>query len=430
MAVDESDKREPKKRTDVSAAFVLSDVLPNAADAFGFSQVRIEDAVKKANIVLDANVLLLPYGAGGKSIGATGEIYKNLASDGRLFVPAQALREYLKNRPKKISELLQSLTDAISRIAPPPEVSYPILEGIDQFRELEELIVKYKQLRKEILQAREKLSEIIVAWKLKDPVLEVYRKSIPVSSIKEIAIDREKAIQELERRYALAIPPGYKDSTKEDGGIGDYLIWRTILCLGEETKKSTIFVSGDEKPDWQHRSNNAGFMPRFELIDEYRRSSSGGSFFIVSLSSFLELLHTKPELVSQIRREEEKANDSVLTPVECPYCLINFVAYLAAPIGSSATPVCAGCKNKFHVHRTRDGVISRQWGMRSEVQPSFTVVSTGVGCPACGAGNEVMLGSDVGSTRWTYCKDCGSKISAHRQSDGGVFVNIHGHDEQ
>jgi hypothetical protein len=48
-------------------------------------------------------------------------------------------------------------------------------------------------------------------------------------------------------RFANQIPPGYKDAGKADEGIGDYLIWETILEIGRTRKASVIFVTGGEK---------------------------------------------------------------------------------------------------------------------------------------------------------------------------------------
>ena len=43
------------------------------------------------------------------------------------------------------------------------------------------------------------------------------------------------------------MPPGYKDGRKEDEGIGDFLIWKSLLKFGEEKKLDLAFVTGEEK---------------------------------------------------------------------------------------------------------------------------------------------------------------------------------------
>jgi hypothetical protein len=102
------------------------------------------------------------------------------------------------------------------------------------------------------------------------------------------------------------IPPGYKDSGKEDRGIGDFLIWLTILEAGKTRKKSLLFVSGEEKSDWFHKSEGRTLYPRYELVDEYRRSSEGQSFHMVSFSQFLNMYGASESTVEEVREEETR----------------------------------------------------------------------------------------------------------------------------
>jgi hypothetical protein len=100
-------------------------------------------------------------------------------------------------------------------------------------------------------------------------------------------------------RLANEVPPGFKDAS-----AGDLIIWRTILRLGAERKRSVTFVSFDRKRDWWHRHKGGPLHPRFELIDEFRRASGGESFNIVSLNEMLEMIGTEPRLVSAVAEEE------------------------------------------------------------------------------------------------------------------------------
>ena len=60
---------------------------------------------------------------------------------------------------------------------------------------------------------------------------------------------------EKSRRYRDKVPPGYKDASKDDGGIGDFLIWKTLLQLGSKEKKDFVFVTGEQKPDWFNQAS-------------------------------------------------------------------------------------------------------------------------------------------------------------------------------
>lgn len=103
------------KEISIERVFLANDVLPDAAAALADRIDSIEDAIKTADVVLDTNVLLLPYGAGANSLKEIVTIFKNLKEKGRLFLPAQVAREFVRNRPNKLSELQQGIADKIGR---------------------------------------------------------------------------------------------------------------------------------------------------------------------------------------------------------------------------------------------------------------------------------------------------------------------------
>src|SRR5579859_5356824 len=126
-------------------------------------------------------------------------------------------------------------------------------------------------------------------WGWNDPVTSIYRETFTGEVVNKHAINNEAIQTELKYRFANKIPPGYKDAAKEDGGVGDLLIWKSILEIGKARKRPLVFVSGEEKADWCYRSDNRGMLPRYELIDEFRRASSGNAFCMVSFSELLKL---------------------------------------------------------------------------------------------------------------------------------------------
>ncbi|MBK7181195.1 MAG: hypothetical protein IPH82_29115 [Chloroflexi bacterium] len=107
-------------------------------------------------------------------------------------------------------------------------------------------------------------------------------------------------------RQTHKIPPGYKDAAKDDDGIGDLLIWHTILQVGKERNANVIFVSGEEKADWWHKSEGQVLYPRYELVDEFRRASDEKSFHITSFSQFLNLFGASESIVKEVREEENQ----------------------------------------------------------------------------------------------------------------------------
>lgn len=104
---------------------------------------------------------------------------------------------------------------------------------------------------------QKKIDEVvnqIKKWTWNDPVSVVYNKLFSKETIIDFKIDEQKIKTDLDKRYSHKIPPGFKDENKEDLGIGDLLIWYTILELSEKQKLDIIFVSGEEKTDWYYKS--------------------------------------------------------------------------------------------------------------------------------------------------------------------------------
>jgi hypothetical protein len=110
--------------------------------------------------------------------------------------------------------------------------------------------------------------------------------------------------KEIEERLKFNLPPAYKDKGKDDGGIGDYVIWKDILKMGAEKQNNIIFVTGDEKADWFHQSMGAKIYPRYELLHEFKEFTGGKDIYFISLSDLIELFSENHEIVDNIRSVE------------------------------------------------------------------------------------------------------------------------------
>ena len=188
---------------------------------------------------------------------------------------------------------------------------------MSQFEEALELSSKIEADTKEY---RKKIGEVldkIKAWTWDDPVSLVYRELFKPEVILDIKLDDdlEKQIeQDLNSRQTHSIPPGYKDGAKPDQGIGDLLIWKTILELGSKHSKSVIFVS----IDWWYQSEKQALYPRYELVEEFRRKSQQQSFHIITLSNFLELYGVSQAVVEEVRREEQVHSVQIVHGMNIP----------------------------------------------------------------------------------------------------------------
>jgi hypothetical protein len=129
-------------------------------------------------------------------------------------------------------------------------------------------------------------------------------------------------------------------------GLGDLIIWRTILEIGRSRNAPLLFVSGDQKADWWHQSEGRPLYPRFELVDEYRRASGGRTLHLVTFADFLKLLGASPTIVEEVRKEEQEARAATkvrftltsgihLTPCEIT-ALASIMAHRPSPRSSVA----------------------------------------------------------------------------------------------
>jgi len=288
--------------------FVSNSVYPDAESIFQFSLKPLNEIKDDCYVVIDTNTLLLPYTVTSESLQEIRNTYLQLIQFKRLIIPGQVAREFAKNRANKISELHKQISKTRDSQQSSKLDFYPILESMNEFQEVREL---YSKIDSHVKEYRKKLGEVlekVKGWIWDDPVTLVYKDLFSVDVIIDLDINHEKQEeikQDLNHRSIHKIPPGYKDHSKSDQGIGDLLIWRTILDIGHRHKQSVVFVSSDEKSDWWHRSDNQTLYPRYELVDEFRRASNQQSFHIVTFSAFLELYGASQNVIKEVRREEQ-----------------------------------------------------------------------------------------------------------------------------
>lgn len=282
--------------------FHLSEKFPDAKSIFTISIPVLEDFKRDALIVLDTNVLLIPYTIEQKGLDDIKATYQNLIDETRLFIPAQVAREFAKNRGEKIQNLFHELT--LKQNTNVKKSEYRVLEPFPEYSELlkieDELTTKLKEYRKVV----SSILNHIRLWRWNDPVSNLYRELFKPEIIVDTSFSTDDIKKDLERRLENRIPPGFKDARKDDRGIGDIIIWNTILELGKNNKRPLIFVTGDEKNDWMLRSDNESLYPNFELIDEFSRVSEGQPLHIMKFSELLNLFDVKEEVVTEVKKEE------------------------------------------------------------------------------------------------------------------------------
>lgn len=306
----EQDKTKDSKKK-YNNIFIANSIYPEVNSIFEINQ-NLEEIKDDCYIILDTNVLLLPYKTGKESLNQIKQIYKKFIDEYRLIIPGQVAREFVKNRPYKIVDLYESLTRKKNRESFTNAGSYPLLESLEEYQQVKELEKILEKKLDEYKKKIDKLLQHIQNWTWNDPVSLMYGELFTDDVILDLEIDKEVLKEDLLNRQAHDIPPGYKDASKLDSGIGDLLIWYCILEVGKKYKKSVFFVSGDKKPDWRYNANgNHALYPRYELVDEFRRYSEGQVFHIIELSDFLKFYGANQDVIKEVKKEENLHNISL-----------------------------------------------------------------------------------------------------------------------
>lgn len=264
---------------------------------------KITDIKDDCLVVLDTSVLLFPFSTGKESLKEIKKVYEKLIREKRLIIPGQVAREYARRRPEMIVNIYQQLDDKKLKVSMP---SYPILENTKSYKTLTDLEHSLTEITKNYSRALAELMEEIIEWEGNDPISLIYNELGFQNIIHEIEVDIKEIQIEATRRKDYSIPPGYKDSSKDENSYGDLLIWWTILDLIKDSKKNLIFVSSDNKADWWHRSKQKTILPRYELLDEFRNKGTGGTFHILSVSQFLALFSKNDKVINEIKQEEKE----------------------------------------------------------------------------------------------------------------------------
>lgn len=279
--------------------------------------------------VVDTNALLIPYKQHAATLDEIEKVYSKLVSQNRLIIPGHIAREFAKNRVDKLRNIHQSLSQkkdnfnqSIKTLKRDQIESSPLIKSLDECQEILEieqklseeidninkkitnLITEYEEKYKKTI---DKVLKQIADWDWNDPVSLMYAKLFNNEVVVDPDFDKEEVKKDMKWRNQHKIPPGFKDAGKESNSVGDLLIWKTILFIGNNHNKDVVFVSGETKSDWWVRSHNSELLyPRYELVDEFRRSSEGQSFHMIKLSDLLSWYGADDSVIKEVRQEEEQ----------------------------------------------------------------------------------------------------------------------------
>jgi hypothetical protein len=289
--------------TDKKDIFYLDKVFPEADKVFSENFKSAQEIINDGIIVLDTNVLLVPYDTNEKNVFDIKSIYLKYKSENRLFIPARVAREFANNRANRIGDVflqIRQLKDNLNsgnfKIN-----NYPLFQNNKDYKNI---IRQFDEIQKGIKASRKYLDNLeahIQNWTWDDNVSQVYKEVFTPETIIEVQKSNEELERDLVFRIEYKVSPGYKDSKKADDGVGDLIIWQTILEISKEKGKDLIFVTNDQKNDWFYKQDKIGLYPKYELFDEFRRYTGGKSISIISFVKFLELSKAKADTIEEIK---------------------------------------------------------------------------------------------------------------------------------
>ena len=216
-------KDEQSKQNNDFDIFIAKSIYPEAEAIFSTHLKSLEEIKDNAVIVFDTNALLVPYTIGRKSLDQIQKMYEVLVKEKRLVIPGQVAREFAKNRANKIAELFQQLNRKKDNIRNLQHGKYPLLESLREYGEVIRLEGEIDKLLDDYKGAVSKVLDHIRKWTWNDPVSLIYGQLFGKEVILDLPTDGKFVQDDLSRRQRHNIPPGYKDSGKDDEGIGDLL---------------------------------------------------------------------------------------------------------------------------------------------------------------------------------------------------------------
>jgi|GEM_PF-6811371 hypothetical protein len=307
----EKDAPGTKKAKDKTSAefdhFILDTVFPDPGTLLSVRTPRLKDLVGDCVFAFDTNALMAPYYLGAGDSQEISRVLQGLAENNRLFVPTRAVQEFLKNRTVLLRKNYDSLNNMRSNLGQTQSLDTlmcPMFEGKDPYSDLVKSTTELIAVRKKYNESIKGMMDELLDWSWDDPISLLYEKLLIDSRIVPHGVDKEKVLARLQHQILHKRPPGYKDAAKDDEGIGDLLVWLSVLSIARTRKSHVVLVCNEEKADWIVKTERTVLAVRSELTAEFFRET-GQHFGLVSYSKFLDLMGAKPATIKRMRLEEE-----------------------------------------------------------------------------------------------------------------------------
>jgi hypothetical protein len=327
---------------------------------FRISEKEEKELFKKGHVVFDSSALLSFYGYTDKiSEEFFNKVFKALKN--RLWLPAQVIYEFEKNREKVISKpkgeyinlvstdgrkeggfidavktaigsirkssdtiqgQINALTEKTKKDDKHPHISQEAIKSfiidLNEFKShLENLGEKFVDLstntQEQVNQKIKEIEEKSTTDNFRERLNTFFAHGLPYPYETMLTIIREGKF-----RYDIEIPPGYKDKDEKIGFqvYGDLILWFQIIDYAKENQCPIIFVTNDVKEDWWHQEKDGKSKdtPRHELLYEFKDKTKQMVWFyttdqlIYKSNQFLKT-DISETVIEEVKTTNVNAND-------------------------------------------------------------------------------------------------------------------------
>ena len=297
---------------------------------YKLSEEEYKTLWQNAIFIFDTNILLNLYRYQSSTRDELLKVIEQLKD--RIWIPNHVALEFQRNRLFVIAEQHKRYTEVQNIVSKSLAGMQNELDGLQLKKRHshinpDKLVESMQKIKDEYFEELNKLEEQSISLSTEDKILErlddIFLNKVGKAFETQEEID--SLFKEGEERFKKQIPPGYKDSKKDDkkpddftfGGLsykrkfGDLIIWKQIIKNAQEKKlKDIIFVTDDGKSDWWLKIDSNGpktIGVRPELINEITNGSNVERFHIYNTESFLsfanEQLNAKvaKEAIEEVR---------------------------------------------------------------------------------------------------------------------------------
>lgn len=260
---------------------------------------EVKEIFKEAIIYLDTNVLINIYFHSKNKQNIILELFEELSSLDKIYLPNHVVFEYTRQRLQKIEDLKKVYVNTSSQIDKLINdincETHPFISDSNLYDQANEVLNKLKlNLDESISSIRDMFNVDVIYEKLCTIFESKVLKSFTESELNEIYLEGEE-------RYKKKTLPGYKDRDKPDNKYGDFVIWKEMIRNAKEKNKPIVFVTEDNKENWVYEigGEKMGVDPKMQKEVSY---DANVNIIIYSTSQLLKY-GSKNEVDNSIIKE-------------------------------------------------------------------------------------------------------------------------------